>query len=488
MPIVPGLDAVLQGIARTARERLGVQYAELRFVDSETERLRIRNGVPEFLGTRTERGVGVRVLHSGAWGFACTHRVDEGSLWSAVERAVEIGRESARILHAPVDFPPREAQRGRYQTPLTEDPFTVSLERKFADLESAERILRGNGAPVRASEAWMTWTRIAKLLFTSEGSELEQDFVYGDVGMLLVAVSSGGRSQRRSFPSVPGASGFQGGYERVAALELADRAHSLRSEALELLDASECPGGRRDVILATDQLALQIHESCGHPTELDRALGQEITLAGGSFLQPTQLGRLRYGSEIVTLNADSTTRGGMGTFGWDDEATPARCAPLVQEGLFVDYLSSRETSVAIGRESTATVRAESWNRLPMIRMVNVSLAPRSGSLEDLIADTKDGILFQSNQSWSIDDMRLNFQFSTELAWEIKQGKRTRLLRDARYTGITPEFWGSCDAICGPEEFELCGFSNCGKGDPVQIMHVGHGTAPARFRAVEVGHT
>ena len=364
----------------------------------------------------------------------------------------------------------------------------MSLERKFADLEQAERALRGGDGPVRSTEAWMTWTRIEKLLLTTEGTDVEQHFTYGDVGMLLLAVAGDGRSQRRTFPSVPGASGFQAGYERVAELQLSENAERIRSEALELLEAPVCPEGRRDIILASDQLALQIHESCGHPTELDRALGQEITLAGGSFLRPEQLGKLQYGSKIVTLTADSTAKAGMGTFGWDDEGMAARSSPLIQEGVFVDYLSSRETAAEIGKESTATVRAESWNRLPMIRMVNVSLAPRQGRLDDLIADTKDGILFQSNQSWSIDDFRLNFQFSTEIAWEIKNGKRTRLLRDARYTGITPEFWNSCDEICGPEDAQLWGFSNCGKGDPVQIMHVGHGAPPARFRAVEVGHT
>ncbi len=190
----------------------------------------------------------------------------------------------------------------------------------------------------------------------------------------------------------------------------------------------------------------------------------------------------------MTLTADSIAPRGLGTFGWDDEGTPAKKSPLIERGLFVDYLSSRETAAALGRASTGTVRADGFNRMPMIRMVNVSLEPRKGSLEDLIADTRDGILFDTNQSWSIDDLRLNFQFSCELAWEIKNGKRVRLLRDARYTGVTPELWGSCDEICGPEEARIWGLSTCGKGDPIQAMQVAHGAPPARFRGTEVGHS
>jgi TldD protein len=241
------------------------------------------------------------------------------------------------------------------------------------------------------------------------------------------------------------------------------------------------------VILESSQVGLQIHESCGHPTELDRALGTEISLAGGSFLQPELLDKLRYGSAIVDLVADSTSPGGMGTFGWDDEGVRAGTRHLVREGSFVDYLSSRETAATLGRASTGTMRAEGWNRTPLIRMVNVSLQPREGTLEALVADTRDGVLLETDKSWSIDDLRLNFQFTCEVAWEIKHGKRTRLLRDPLYTGLTPQFWRSCDAICGPDEWRLWGVTTCGKGDPMQAMQVGHGAAPARFRGVTVGN-
>jgi TldD protein len=257
-------------------------------------------------------------------------------------------------------------------------------------------------------------------------------------------------------------------------------------EATALLSAPPCPSGARDLVLESSQVALQIHESCGHPTELDRALGAEISLAGGSFMQPHLVGKLVYGSPLVTLVADATSAGGMGTFGWDDEGVPAGTRPLVERGIFVDYLSSRETAALLGRPSTGTMRADGWKRTPLIRMVNVSLEPREGTLDALLADTKDGVFMATDRSWSIDDLRLNFQFSCEVAWEIKSGKRTRLLRDPVYTGITPAFWRSCDAICGRDEWRLWGITTCGKGDPMQLMQVGHGAAPARFRGVTIG--
>ena len=205
-------------------------------------------------------------------------------------------------------------------------------------------------------------------------------------------------------------------------------------------------------------------------------------------MQPGMLGKLRYGSPLVSIVADATVPGGNGTFGWDDEGVPAARHALVERGLFVDYLSSRETAAALGRASTGTMRAESWNRAPIIRMVNVSLEPGdAGTLEDLVADTDDGLLVATDKSWSIDDLRLNFQFTCELAWEIKRGKRTRILRDPLYTGITPRFWRSCDAICGRDEWRLWGIVTCGKGDPMQTMQVGHGAAPARFRGVTIGN-
>lgn len=473
---------------RRARAERDVSHVEVRWVRERSERVRVRDGAPDGVSAGSSSGFSVRLVARGAWGFACTQVPSEAALAKMVEQAVAVARASARLAPSKVSFPERDAERGDYQAPVAIDPFEVSLERKLADLSGPEAEVRRGGAPIHSAEAWMHWTEMEKLLVTSEGTDVSQKFVYGGVGLQAIAVGPDGAMQRRSYPGFPGSEGLQGGYEIVARTDLAGAAPRIRSEAIELLGAEPCPEGIRDVILGSNQMALQIHESCGHPTELDRALGAEISLAGGSFLQPEDLGKLRYGSEIVTLTADSIAPMGLGTFGWDDEGTPAQKAPLVESGVFVDYLSSRETAARLGRKSTGTVRAESWNRVPMIRMVNVSLEPRSGSLEDLVADTADGLLLDVNQSWSIDDLRLNFQFSCELAWEVKRGKRVRLLRDARYTGITPKFWQGCDAICGADEARIWGLMLCGKGDPMQTMAVAHSAPPARFRRVEVGHS
>ncbi|HEX8791708.1 MAG TPA: TldD/PmbA family protein, partial [Polyangiaceae bacterium] len=388
---------------------------------------------------------------------------------------------------AAVVFPEQPARRGSYETPLAVDPFTVPVEDKLAALDAPVRALRTGDARLKSAEAWMDWTRQRKRLLTTEGTDLAQAFTYGACGMHVFALGDDGTSQRRSYPTWQGGDGFQAGWERVKALDLLGHAEPVKDEVLALLVAPPCPADSRTLLLESSQVALQIHESCGHPTELDRALGTEISLAGGSFMQPTMLGRLRYGSPLVTIVADSTSEGGNGTFGWDDEGVPAGKRALVEQGLFVDYLSSRETAAALGRASTGTMRAEGWNRSPLIRMVNVSLEPgATGGLDDLVADTDDGVLMATDKSWSIDDIRLNFQFSCEIAWEVKRGKRTRILRDPFYTGITPRFWGSCDAVCGPAEWRLWGVTTCGKGDPMQIMHVGHGASPARFRNVTVG--
>src|SRR2546425_893647 len=262
----------------------------------------------------------------------------------------------------------------------------------------------------------------------------------------------------------------------------------LAAEAVALLTAKPCPQEiNTSVILAGNQLSLQCHESCGHPIELDRALGSEAAFAGTSFLTPDKLGSFRYGSDQINIRIDSTSPGGLGTFGFDDEGVPASEGWAVKDGIFVGYLMSRETAAALGKRSNATMRADDWSRIPMIRMTNVSVMPgTAGTLDDLIADTDDGILMDTNRSWSIDDKRFNFQFGTEIGWEIKKGKRRDMVRNPTYTGLTPEFWGSCDAICSESEWVMWGTPNCGKGQPGQGAHTGHGAAPARFRDVRVG--
>jgi TldD protein len=480
-------DAPLHAALAWLRKQHDVRHAEVRLVESGGERLRVRDGRPEQVTAEASRGVGIRVLGDKTWGFACAADTSEGALLAAARRALAIARASAAVARATVVFPEQPASHGSYETRVGVDPFTVPLETKLAALDGPVRALRTGDKRLQSAEAWMDWTRLRKRLLTTEGTDVTQTLTYGACGMHVFALGDDGVSQRRSYPTWQGGDGFQAGWERVAALDLGGNLDRVKDEALALLRAPPCPAGTRTLLLESSQVGLQIHESCGHPTELDRALGSEISLAGGSFMQPGMLGKLRYGSPLVTIVADATSEGGNGTFGWDDEGVPAGKRPLVERGLFVDYLSSRETAAALGRASTGTMRADGWNRPPIIRMVNVSLEPGdAGTLEDLVASTDDGLLVATDKSWSIDDLRLNFQFSCEIAWEIRHGKRTRIVRDPFYTGITPRFWGSCDAVCDAREWRLWGLDSCGKGDPMQIMHVGHGASPARFRDVTVG--
>jgi TldD protein len=486
---------VAEGLVVSWTSLPGLAYAELRLVETDEERLVVRNRSIETIARHQTRGVGIRVLAqergAGGWGFAATTTLTEAGLVDAFARAWAIARLAAglhdRLQVVPVAFPPRAAVTGAYRTPLVIDPFRVSIDKKVDDLLAPHETLLDDPR-IRAAETWMDFSCIHKLLCTSEGTRIAQSIVSGGAGMSVVAVDERGDTQRRSYPGLRGSEVLQKGYERVAELDLVGHAEQIREEALALLAAPVCPIGERTVVLGSNQMALQIHESCGHPTELDRALGSEISLAGGSFLRPEMLDRFRYGSELVSLTADAVTPFGLGTFGWDDEGTQASTHHLIHEGIFVNYLSSRESAAALGRESTGAMRAAHHGRTPLVRMLNVSLVPREGSLDDLIADTADGILLDSNKSWSIDDLRLGFQFGCEVAWEIKRGKRVRLLRDAVYAGTTPAFWGSCDAICGPESAQLWGIATCGKGDPGQTMAVGHGAPPARFHGVSVGHS
>jgi TldD protein len=239
-------------------------------------------------------------------------------------------------------------------------------------------------------------------------------------------------------------------------------------------------------VLDKSMLALQMHESCGHPIELDRVFGSEASYAGTSFLTTDKLGSFQYGSEKVNIVADATCPGGLGTFGYDDEGVPAQRVPIVDRGRFVGYLTSRETALKIGRTSGGAMRADGWSRIPIIRMTNVNLQPGDSSLDEIIAETKKGLYAVDIKSWSIDDKRLNFQFGQEIGYEIEDGSLGRMVKNPTYTGKTPEFWGACDLVAGPDEWMLWGFPNCGKGEPGQSAHVGHGVSAVRIAACRVG--
>ncbi|GCF11363.1 TldD/PmbA family protein [Dictyobacter arantiisoli] len=473
--------------AINAAQQFGASYVDVRVMERTTEGIEVRNGRVEGVSSSASIGFNVRVLVNGAWGFASSDRMELAEAERIAQLAVQIARASALVAGDPVRLSPLSPQKGTYRTPMQLDPFLVPLQQKvqlLLDADAAMRSVKG----VTLSSAMMEYSREHKYFASSEGSEIEQELY--DTGAAISASAVDAQSneiQTRSYPNSFGRQAGTVGYEFIEAMELVEHGARVGEEAVQLLTAPQCPSGIKTIILDGPQVGLQVHESCGHPIELDRVLGYEAGFVGKSFLTTDKFNNnYRYGSEYINITADATIPGALGTFGWDDEGVPAQRTPIVTRGIFNGYLTSRDTAPLIGLASNGSVRADGWNRLPMIRMTNVSLEPGSWKLTDLIADTDDGIYMSINKSWSIDDRRLNFQFGVEMAYEIKNGKPGRLYKNATYTGITPQFWGSCDAVCGPDEWAVWGTPNCGKGEPMQVMRTGHGAAPARFRNVQVG--
>jgi TldD protein len=344
----------------------------------------------------------------------------------------------------------------------------------------------GKAEGVKISQGFMEFWKNRKFFLSTEGSEIEQEIIESGGGISAHAIN-GDDMQVRSYPnSFRGQFGTRG-YELIRELDFLEHAERVAEEASQLLSAPQCPSGEYVLVLDGNQLGLQIHESIGHPTELDRILGMEASFAGTSFIAPDDIGKLQYGSPIMNITADATLPGGLGTFGYDDEGTPAQKIPMVREGILTGLLTSRETAYHLGLPSSnGTARASGWNRIPLIRMTNINIEPGEGTLEDIIRETGEGLFMSTNRSWSIDDKRLNFQFGCEIAWEIKNGKLGRIFKNPNYMGITPEFWATLDWVAGPGDWIIWGTPNCGKGQPGQTAHVGHGASPARFRNVKVG--
>jgi TldD protein len=464
----------------------GASYADARAVVTSTESLTVEGETVEALERSESAGYGVRVLSGGAWGFAATSRLERGDAPQVARRAVEVALASATTISRPVELVPEPVQVDNWETPTAKDPFAVPLEERVGLLVGCTSSMR-RVPSIRVARGTMDLLGQEIWFVSSEGSWIHQRIVQTGAGIEATAVSDG-EVQTRSYPGSFRGHYAGGGYEVVEAMSLEDNAERTAQEASALLGAAECPSERTTVVLDGHQVMLQVHESVGHPTELDRVLGMEAAFAGTSFIAVDDVGRLHYGSELVNITADATVPGGLGTFGYDDEGVAAQSADLVKNGVLVGFQTSRETAAAMGADrSNGTMRAEGWENFPLIRMTNINLLPQTGSLEDLIADVDDGIYMATNKSWSIDDKRKNFQFGCEIAWEIRGGRVGRMLRNPRYTGITTDFWSSCDAIAGPDEWKVWGTPNCGKGQPGQTMRVGHGTAPARFRNVITGY-
>jgi TldD protein len=479
----------LRDICRSALDVLNssnVTYADIRVVNSNNEHIVYKNGKVGDLIQEESLGYGIRVLKNGAWGFASSHDIQKKTIKKTAELAVSIAEASAMTKKRDVSIVSEPAYQDTWTTPYIIDPFSVPIEHKLGLMEKIDKVCRKSKL-IKECKVFMQFIKEHKYFANTTGSMIEQMIMVSGGGFKVTA-SNGKDIQSRSYPL-----SFDGlhqttGYEIIHAMDMLSQAERVRDEAVGLLKAKECPAGqKKDIILMPSQLVLQIHESVGHPSELDRVLGYEADFAGTSFLTEDKLNNFKYGSDIVNLVADATIPGGLATQGYDDEGVRSKRWHIVKNGMLTGYMTNRETAALIGLEkSNGCCRIESFSDIPITRISNVSLMPDKGSLDDLIADTKDGILMDVNTSWSIDQQRLNFQFGCELGWEIKNGKIKNMLKNPYYKGITPEFWNSCDAICGPEEFKLLGVMNCGKGQPMQVNRMSHGCAPARFKKVMLG--
>jgi TldD protein len=467
----------------TAKQR-GADYADVRVVRFRSESVAVRNKNVEALASDESLGFGVRVIAGGYWGFAASHKMTFDEASAVAAEAVRVAKASASVRGPRADIGPPQSVSGTYRTPFVQDPFAVSLDDKIALLLDVNATM-ARVPNIVSAEGNVYCQREDKVFASTEGAYIEQELYETGCGIEATAVDEG-EVQNRSYPNSVGRHQGTEGWEFVERYDLRGNAERVAEEASALLRAKAMQPGTTTVILDGSQVALQIHESCGHPIELDRVLGTEAAFAGMSFLTTDKLGSFMYGSEHVNMTADATIPGGLGTFGFDDEGVPAQATPIVREGKFLGYLTSRETAAALGGRSNGAMRASGWNRIPLIRMTNVSIEPGTWTLADMIADTDDGIYMETNRSWSIDDRRLNFQFGTEIGREIKHGKLGDLVKNPTYTGITPRFWGSCDAVGNRDEWVVWGTPNCGKGQPEQVAHTGHGAAAARFRNVQVG--
>lgn len=482
----PGMDNADKQLVRRVLDKVmvnGVQYADLRIESSVGLSIRMAKGNSPEIEKILKKGYMVRVLYQGAWGFAAGQGRDEKAVEDTLTRALAMARAAAEFSPVKISLAPVEPVSAYYQTPIQKDPALVSLSDKVSLLESCFENIKGPHL-IRATGI-LAENRVNKVFASSEGALIVQDLVECGGGISAFAAHEG-EVQRRTYPGMVFGDIGSRGWEYVEGLDLVGNAPRLAQEAQDLLFAEACPLQKNKLILTPSMMAIQIHESAGHPTELDRVYGYERTLSGGTFLMPDKKGGFRYGSDLVNITADATAPGGRGTFGYDDEGVPAQKTPLVKNGIFQNYLSSRETAARLGVTPSGAARADAWNHIPLIRMTNINLEPGETSFEDMIADTDDGILMDSPRMWSIDSLRLNFQFGAEIAWEIKDGRKGKMLKNPTYGGITPEFWRKCDRVGDEKKWRLTGFA-CGKGEPLQFeISIGHGAPPTRFHDVQIG--
>jgi len=455
-------------------------------IEEQDRHVATKNGKAGDVSSSSSLGLGVRVLDNGCWGFAATDNLSTEGIEAAAALAVEIARASGIAKKQDVSLAPEDSYLVEWASPCRIDPFSITVDQNLALLLKIDEELRRQDG-VTLAEASMSFSKTRQVFASSIGSLIDQTRHVTGAGFVAYSYK-GNEIQKRSYPNSFGGQHQLKGYELVEELNLLAHAPRIAEEAVALHSAEQCPEGVFDLILDSSQLGLQIHESVGHPIELDRVLGSEANYAGMSFLTLDKLRKLRYGSDMVNVVCDARLEHGpgLGTFAFDDEGVPAQGTDIIRDGLFVGYMTSRETAAAVGeKRSNGTMRADGWERIPLIRMTNVSLKPGRQTLEEVF-DVPHAVYMETNKSWSIDDKRYNFQFGCEIGWEIRDGKRVRMLKNPSYSGISTEFWNACAAIADARHWTLWGTPNCGKGQPEQVMGTGHGASPSRFRQIKIG--
>jgi TldD protein len=470
-------------LAELALQRVrasGAEYGDIRIQASDQQRVVGQDGRIAAVQDHRDSGFGVRVLYQGAWGFAASAVISPEEVPRVADLAARIAKGSAGLATDPVRLAPEPVHRDRVTTAFRLDPFSVPLEDKTRLLLDVMERVHGEAGIVRSgAELWARRDR--KLFVSTEGSQLHFDLLAVQ-GEIAATAAHEGRFATRTYQTPH----LRTGYELVLEADFLREAPRVAAQAVEKVRAPAVEAGRYDLVLDPEHLSLTMHESCGHPSELDRALGYEADYAGTSFLTPDKLGRFRYGSPHVNLVADNTEPETLAATGYDDDGVACQRWDVIREGVFVGYCTSREVAPKIGQaRSRGSSRADGWGSIPIVRIANVGLEPGRAGLEDLIADVKRGIYIEGHDSFSIDQQRYNFQFGGDAFWLIENGRRTGMLRDVIYHGITPEFWGSCDGVADVTHRRRYGFITCGKGQPSQAGWMTHAASHALFRRVNV---
>ncbi len=464
----------------------GASYSDIRICKRKDQTISTREDMIQGISDSEDLGFGVRVLINGTWGFASSAFVNEDEVVKVTNLACTISKANSILQRIPVELVPVQVYVDTYKTPIEINPFDISITDKIDLQLKNNKLATSLGADYVNSFMWFIneW----KYFASSEGSYITQD-LYRAWSQLEPTVidKTAGKYESRKILSSPMSMGYEyiTGYPFDKEIEIAVEHSKMK------LKAPTVTPGKKDIIVHPTNLGLTIHESCGHPTELDRALGYEANYAGTSFMTTDKLGKLKYGSDLINLTGDRTQKYGLATRGYDDDGVKTVEWPIIDKGLFVNYQTTREQARYIdNKDSFACAYADSWSHFPIQRMPNVSLKPsdEKRSLEDLIADTDDAILIIGDGSWSIDMQRYNFQFTGQEFWEIKNGKKEGMINDVAYQGNTVDFWNACDALCDESEYYLYGNLFCGKGEPGQVSPVSHGAVPARFRQINILNT